>query len=157
MIEVGQEAPDFELTDTDRQKFTLSEFRGKKNVLILFYPFAFSPVCEGEFCALRDTNADLVSDENLEVVGISADPLWSLKAWKEQQGFSNRFLSDFWPHGRVSQLYDAFSDTIGMSLRHAFLIDKQGIVRLVDRSAAPEARDQAAWRTALQEIETAHV
>jgi peroxiredoxin (alkyl hydroperoxide reductase subunit C) len=152
MLEVGQVAPDFEVRDTEGQPVKLSDFRGKKNVLLLFYPFAFSRVCTTEFCQLRDENADLASDENLEVIGISTDPLHSLKAWKEQERYPNRFVSDFWPHGAVSQAYDAFQEQIGMSLRHAFLIDKEGVVRLVQRNETREARNQDEWRAKLKEL-----
>src|SRR5687767_12579663 len=128
-IGVGVEAPDFELRDTDGTTVKLSDFRGVKNVLILFYPFAFSPTCLSEFCQLRDTNADLVSDDDLEVIGISPDPLWSLKAWKQKEGFGNRFVSDFWPHGAVSRAYASFNEGTGGSKRNTFLIDKDGIIR----------------------------
>jgi peroxiredoxin len=152
MLDVGQPAPDFEVRDTEGQTVKLSDFRGKKNVLLLFYPFAFSRVCTTEFCQLRDENADLVGDENVEVIGISTDPLHALRAWKEHEKYPNRFVSDFWPHGEVSRAYDAFQEQVGMSLRHAFLIDKEGIVRLVQRSETREARNQDEWRAKLKEL-----
>lgn len=152
IVEVGQEAPDFELRDEQGQSFKLGDLRGRKNVLLVFYPFAFSPGCHKEFCTLRDENADLTSDDNVEVIGISVDPVWAIKAWKEQQNFPNRFLSDFWPHGGVSKTYGAFDETLGFSFRHTFLIDKQGVVRFVERNSPRELRDQGAWRKALAEI-----
>jgi peroxiredoxin len=152
-IGVGAEAPDFELRDTDGNAVKLSDFRGTKNVLILFYPFAFSPTCHAEFCQLRDTNADLVSDENLEVLGISADPLWTLKAWKQQEGFVNRFLSDYWPHGEVSRAYASLNEKTGGSKRNTFLIDKQGIVRFAEIDLPPGPRDQDGWRKAIAELD----
>ena len=147
-LSVGQEAPDFELRDTDGQMVKLSDFRGKRNVLLLFYPYAFSGVCYGEFCELRDRNIDLISDDT-EVIGISVDHVFTLRAWKEQEKFPNRFVADFWPHGAVSQAYGAFNHERGNSLRHAFLIDKAGIIRFIDRVETRTARDQAAWREAL--------
>ena len=134
-VEVGSEAPDFEMRDHEGQMVKLSDFRGTKNVLLAFYPDAFSPGCD------------------LEVLGVSVDPVWSLKAWKSLQKFVNRFLSDFWPHGAVSQAYGAFSDKFGVSLRHAFLIDKQGVVRYVERNGAGELPDQEIWRKAITELE----
>jgi mycoredoxin-dependent peroxiredoxin len=151
-VSVGVEAPDFELRDTDGNTVRLSDFRGRKNVLILFYPFAFSPTCYGEFCELRDTNADLVSNDDLEVLGISADPVWTLKAWKQQEGFGNRFLSDYWPHGEVSRAYSSFNDATGGSKRNTFLIDRAGIIRFAEIGLPPGPRDQAGWRRAIEQI-----
>jgi peroxiredoxin len=150
-VEVGQEAPDFELRNTDGEKTKLSDFRGKKNVLLVFYPAAFSPGCESEFCTLRDKNPDLASDENLEVVGISVDTAWTLRAWKMAQNFPNTFVSDFWPHGEVSKQYGAFNEKTGAPFRHSFLIDKQGIVRYVETNQY-DLRDQDAWRKAAAEL-----
>ena len=130
----------------------LSDFREKKNVLLVFYPAAFSPGCEGEFCTLRDQNADLAQREDLEVIGVSVDPVWALREWKAKQGFVNRFVSDFWPHGGVSQEYGAFDDRYGIAHRHTFLIDKGGVVRYVERNSSREIRDQSAWRSALNEL-----
>lgn len=151
-VDVGQEAPDFELRDNEGQSVKLSDYRGKKNVLLVFYPFAFSPTCQGEFCTLRDSNADLAQRDDLEILGVSVDPVWALKEWRAKEKFVNRFLSDFWPHGGVSQVYGAFDETLGFSHRHTFLIDTEGVVRYVERNSSREARDQAGWRKALDEL-----
>lgn len=151
-VEVGREAPDFELRDSAGDTVRLSDYRGKKNVLLVFYPFAFSPGCSNELCDLRDQNPDIVSDEETEVLAVSVDPVWSLRAWKEQQSFSNRFLSDFWPHGEVSRLYGAFDEVLGFAQRHTFLVDRHGIVRFIERNSAKQLRDQDNWREALQRI-----
>lgn len=151
MITIGTEAPDFELLDTEGGKTKLSEFRGKKNVLLAFYPFAFSPTCHGEFCTLRDENADLASTEDLEVIGISVDHVFALKAWKEQERFPNRFVADFWPHGAVSEAYGVLNER-GFAKRQTFLIDREGIVRYVEENPTGAARDQAAWRKAAAEL-----
>lgn len=151
MITVGTEAPDFELLDTEGGKTKLSEFRGKKNVLLAFYPFAFSPTCHGEFCTLRDENADLASTDDLEVIGISVDHVFALKAWKEQERFPNRFVADFWPHGAVSEAYGVLNER-GFAKRQTFLIDREGIVRYVEENPTGAARDQAAWRKAAAEL-----
>ena len=93
-VEVGALAPDFVLKDQNNQEVRLSDFRGVRNVLLVFYPLAFSPVCTTEFCALRDINADIASDD-VEVIGVSVDSRWTLKAWKEAEHFNNKFVADF--------------------------------------------------------------
>jgi mycoredoxin-dependent peroxiredoxin len=144
-INVGDDAPDFELYNTEGGKTKLSEFVGKKNVLLVFFPFAFSGNCTKEFCALRDENLDLVSDENLEVIGISVDHLFALKAWKAAERYPNIFVSDFWPHGETATKYGVFTE-FGASKRATFLIDKQGVVRYVDLNPSGQVRDQSEWR-----------
>ncbi len=151
-VEVGQEAPDFELPDSENGKTKLSDYRGRKNVLLVFYPLAFSPICTSEFCALRDINADIGSGDT-EVLGVSVDSRWTLKAWKEAERFPNKFVADFWPHGEVGRAYGVFDEKRGTTLRGTFLIDKQGVIRWMEISPAIEARDQAGWRKAIADLE----
>jgi peroxiredoxin len=149
-VDVGQEAPDFELLDHQKNKVRLSDFRGRKAVLLLFYPAAFSSTCTKEFCELRDSNPDLISDR-LEVVGISTDPPHALRVWRQLEGYSNTFLSDFWPHGEVARTYGVFDDKTGQAKRCSFLVDTEGTVRYVERGGLEQlggARDQNAWREA---------
>ncbi|MGH2785770.1 MAG: peroxiredoxin [Actinomycetota bacterium] len=148
-IEVGQEAPDFELADSEGGKTRLSSYRGRKNVLLIFYPLAFSPICLTEFCELRDVNADLM-DGDTEVIGISVDSRWTLKAWKREEGFSNLFVADFWPHGEVARAYGVMNEERGTAFRGTFLIDKHGILRWKEMQT--EARDQDGWRKAILEL-----
>jgi peroxiredoxin (alkyl hydroperoxide reductase subunit C) len=150
-VDVGQEAPEFELSDSEGGKTKLSDYRGKKNVLLVFYPLAFSPICNTEFCAFRDVNADIQSDDT-EVLGISVDSPWTLRAWKDHEKFPNKFVADFWPHGQVARDYGAFLEKRGISIRSTFLIDKQGVVRWKEENQPLEARDQAGWRKALAEL-----
>ena len=150
-VEVGKEAPDFELADSEDGKTKLSDYRGKKNVLLVFYPLAFSPICTSEFCALRDINRDLQNDDT-EVLGISVDSRWTLKAWKEAEKFPNKFVADFWPHGEVGRAYGVLDEKRGTTLRGTFLIDKQGIVRWMEVNPALEARDQSGWRKAIADL-----
>jgi len=150
-IEIGREAPDFELPNADGGKTKLSDYRGKKNVLLVFYPLAFSPICTTEFCALRDINSDVQSGDT-EVIGISVDSRWTLKAWKDAERFSNTFVADFWPHGEVGRVYGVFDEKRGTTVRGTFLIDKQGIVRWIEVNPATEARDQAGWRKAIEDL-----
>jgi peroxiredoxin len=151
MVDVGDEAPDFEGRDDSGELVKLSDFRGKKNVLLVFYPYAFTRTCTSEFCTLRDDNVDLCSDTT-EVIGISCDSVGTLRAWKKSEGYVNRFVSDFWPHGEISKRYGAFDDRLGAPVRCTFLIDKAGAVRYVERNTIETlgvARDQQAWREAI--------
>src|SRR6195952_4777250 len=99
-VEVGSLAPDFTLPDADRAPVSLLEFRGKKAVLLVFYPFAFSGTCTGELTALRD-DIDTFQNDQVQVLAVSTDPAPALKAWADQQQFTFPLLSDFWPHGEV--------------------------------------------------------
>jgi mycoredoxin-dependent peroxiredoxin len=147
-VEVGTQAPDFTLKNQNHEPVTLSSFRGKRNLLLVFYPFAFSGICTGELCQLRD---DLSSyeDENVTTLAISADPVFTLKAWSEQQAFKFDLLSDFWPHGQVAVAYGAFNDKAGMANRGTFLIDTTGTVRFAELNEPGQARDQTAWKRAV--------
>lgn len=150
-VEVGSEAPDFTLNDYNKQQVTLSSFRGTKNVLLVFYPFAFSGICNGELCQLRDELATY-EDEEVQVLGVSVDTPFTLKAWANQEGYQFPLLSDFWPHGAVAQSYGVFNDTAGMALRGTFLIDVDGVVRFAEVNAPGEARDQDAWKKAVASL-----
>ncbi|GGS40853.1 peroxiredoxin [Actinokineospora fastidiosa] len=150
-IEVGSKAPDFTLNDYNKQPVTLSSFQGEKNVLLVFYPFAFSGICQGELCQVRDELSEY-SDKNVQVIGVSVDTPFSLKAWADQQGYTFPLLSDFWPHGEVAKTYGVFHEDAGLALRGTFLIDKTGTVRYTEVNAPGEARDQAAWKKAVAEL-----
>ena len=150
-VEVGSEAPDFTLNDYNKQRVTLSSFRGEKNVLLIFYPFAFSGTCQGELCQLRDELATY-EDENVQVLGVSVDSPFALKAWANQEGYQFPLLSDFWPHGAVAQSYGVFNEAVGMALRGTFLIDTAGVVRFAEVNAPGEARDQDAWKKAVASL-----
>lgn len=150
-VEVGTQAPDFTLNDYNKQEVTLSSFRGDKPVLLVFYPFAFSGVCQGELCQLRDEFATYDND-GVQILGVSVDTPFSLKAWAEQQGYQFPLLSDFWPHGEVAQKYGVFNDKAGLALRGTFLIDKEGVVRFAEVNQPGEPRDQEAWKKAIAEL-----
>jgi len=150
-VEIGSEAPDFTLNDYNKQPVTLSSFRGEKNVLLVFYPFAFSGTCQGELCQLRDELATY-EDENVQVLGVSVDSPFALKAWANQEGYQFPLLSDFWPHGAVAQSYGVFNEAVGMALRGTFLIDTAGVVRFAEVNAPGQARDQDAWKKAVASL-----
>jgi peroxiredoxin len=150
-VQVGDTAPDFTLVDQNKQKVTLSSYRGQKNVLLVFIPFAFSGVCRGELCEVRDNIAQYRTDET-EVLAVTVDSPFVLKAWSEREGFDYPLLADFWPHGETAQAYGTFNDVMGMADRGTFLIDKQGVVRFAEKVEGPVARDQSAWRKALAEV-----
>ncbi|HVL89336.1 MAG TPA: peroxiredoxin [Actinomycetota bacterium] len=150
-LEIGKEAPDFEARSTAGQAVKLSDYRGKKHVLLVFYPLAFSRTCTAEFCELRDESRHIVSDD-VEVLGCSPDSAFTLKAWKAAEGYVNEFVSDFWPHGSIAQKYGVFHEASGTSMRGTFLIDKDGILRWMEVQEDWQARDQQNWRKALADL-----
>ncbi|WP_019819240.1 peroxiredoxin [Saccharomonospora saliphila] len=148
-VEVGSKAPDFTLNDYNKQEVTLSSFRGDKPVLLVFYPFAFSGVCQGELCQLRD---DFDQYTGVQVLGVSVDTPFALKAWAEQQGYQFPLLSDFWPHGEVAKAYGVFDENAGLAKRGTFLIDTDGTVRFAEVNQPGEPRDQEAWKKAVADL-----
>ncbi|WP_410596259.1 peroxiredoxin [Amycolatopsis sp. lyj-23] len=150
-VEVGSEAPDFTLNDYNKQQVQLSSFRGDKPVLLVFYPFAFSGICTGELCQLRDEFADY-DGKGVQVLGVSVDTPFSLKAWAEKEGYQFPLLSDFWPHGEVARAYGVFNSDAGLAVRGTFLIDTSGVVRFAEVNAPGEARDQQGWKKAVAEL-----
>jgi mycoredoxin-dependent peroxiredoxin len=146
--EVGTEAPDFTLKDQNNQEVTLSSFRGERAALVVFYPFAFSGVCTGELCSVRDDLGSFQNDD-VQILAVSVDHPFALKAWANDQGYEFPLLADFWPHGNVAQAYGVFQDEKGFALRGTFLVDKGGVVRFAEVNQPGEARDQEAWKKAL--------
>jgi mycoredoxin-dependent peroxiredoxin len=151
-VEVAHEAPDFELKDQHGQPVRLSSFRGAKNVVLVFYPLAFSGVCSSELCALRDEFPE-VSRDDVELLTVSVDSGFTHRAWSDKEGFGFRLLSDFWPHGAVANLYGVFDDGTGVSTRGTFIIDKSGVVRWKVVNPIPQARDIAEYQKALAGLE----
>lgn len=132
-IEIGSKAPDFTLFDSDKNKVSLSDFTGQ-NVLLLFFPAAFTGVCTTELCSVRDNMAQYAS-LNAKVLGISVDSIFTLAKFKEEQGYNFPLLSDF--NKEVSTAYGSIYDTFvfdmkGVSRRSAFVIDKSGNVRYAE-------------------------
>ena len=129
-IAVGQDAPDFTLRDDENQEFTLSSLRGR-TVVLIFYPNDFSPVCEGEMCSIRDMWSDW-QGTGAVVLGISRDSVWAHRAWKQQQGFKHKLLSDM--KGEVSRLYGAWNEARGHANRKTVVIDKDGRIAAIDET-----------------------
>ncbi|KOV97178.1 MULTISPECIES: peroxiredoxin [unclassified Streptomyces] len=139
-IQVGDKAPDFELKDNHGRTVKLSDFRGRKNVVLLFYPFAFTGVCTGELCELRD-NLPRFEDRDTQLLAVSNDSIHTLRVFAEQEGLEYPLLSDFWPHGNVSRAYGVFDEGKGCAVRGTFVIDKEGVVRWTVVNGLPDARD----------------
>jgi len=146
-LSVGDVAPEFSLPDQDRQVVSLTDLRGRP-VLLVFYPFAFSGICTGELCQLRD-ELTTYTDAGVEVLAISTDPAFSLKAFRAQEGFDFRLLSDFWPHGAVAQAYGVFNEKAGMALRGTFLVDAEGKIAFAEVNGPGDAREQSGWKDAV--------
>ncbi len=147
VIGVGDSAPDFELTNQFGEPVRLSDFRGR-NVVIVFYPFAFSGICTGELCEIRD-NLALFEDAGTAVLAVSVDSKFAQRAYAEKEGYGFDLLADFWPHGAVASAYGVFDAESGMALRGTFIIDAAGIVRYVVVNPRGQARDLAEYRAAL--------
>lgn len=150
-VEVGDKAPDFELKDQHGAPVRLSDFQGKKNVVLVFYPLAFSGVCTGELCSIRDELPTLGGDD-VQVIAVSVDSMFAHRAWAEQQNYQFPLVSDFWPHGEVAKAYGIFDDAMGVATRGTYIIDKAGVVRWKVENAIPDARDLDEYRQALAEI-----
>jgi peroxiredoxin len=140
-IETGSEAPEFDLEVDSETRVRLSDFRGRRNVLLVFHPFAFTPVCEEE---ARDLQENLPAFESAEtdVVLVSCDSAPARQAWKKALGLTYMLAADFWPHGEAARAYGVFDEARGAAIRGTFLIDKEGIVvwRLVNQT--DERRDE---------------
>ena len=148
MLPVGSTAPDFTLPDQNRQLVSLSDFGGAKDVLLIFFPLAFTGICQGELDEVRDHLPDFENDHRA-VLAISVGPPPTHKVWATQSGFLFPVLSDFWPHGAVSQAYGVFNDQAGVSNRGTFAIDRSGTIRFAEMKQPGEARDQRLWIDAL--------
>jgi peroxiredoxin len=129
VVEVGQEAPDFTLRDGENQEVTLSSFRGRRNVVLVFYPLAFSPTCTRQLTAIGGREAEYAGAD-AQVIGVSVDSRWAQRAFAESLGLSDTILlADFEPKGAVSRLYGAYRDEDGTTERALFVIDGGGIIR----------------------------
>lgn len=151
-LAVGSQAPDFTLKDQDGQPVTLSSFRGEKNVLLVFFPLAFTGICQGELDAVRDNLPNFENDDTVTLaISVGASP--THKIWATESGFTFPVLSDFWPHGAVAEDYGVFNPNAGIANRGTFVIDRDGIVRFAEMNQPGEARDQRVWTEALAALQ----
>lgn len=141
-LQPGDMAPDFTLPSTVQDKVTLSDYRGKKSVILLFYPLDFSPVCSVETKQCAEM-LPAQGGEGVEILGISVDSLWTHKAFAVQQGIAYPLLADFHPKGAVSEKYGVYLADKGISARTAFVIGRDGRIRQIVGSEIPVARDIA--------------
>jgi peroxiredoxin len=140
MLQVGEVAPDFELLDENGKPTRLSSFR-RQNVVLLFFPAAFSPVCTEELKQIS-RHAQDYERENAAVIGISVDNKWSLKAFKRDESLNATLLSDFHPKGNVSQKYGVFMGETGYAKRGTFIIDREGVIRGITIKEPKEPRSE---------------
>lgn len=150
-LEVGSTAPNFELKDQSGKLVSLESFKGSKNVVVLFYPFAFTGTCTGELCEIRDNLGDFQGDD-VQVLAISCDSPFTQKAFAERENYQFPVLSDFWPHGATSRAYGVFVEELGCALRGTFIIDKAGTVRWSVVHGLGDARDSAEYRKVLASL-----
>lgn len=151
MLPVGTAAPDFTLKDHNGRPVTLSALRGRR-VLLVFYPLAFTGVCQGELGEIRDNLARYVNDDTA-TLAISVGPPPTHKAWAKENGFTFPLLSDFWPHGAVTKAYRVFNDDAGYPNRGTFVLDRTGVIRFAEMTEPGQPRDQALWVQALAALE----
>jgi peroxiredoxin len=151
-VEIGEQAPDFELKDQHGTPVRLSAFRGSKNVVLVFYPLAFSGVCGTELAAMRDEFPEVTRDD-VELLTVSVDSTFTHRAWSDAERFNFSLLSDFWPHGAVAKSYGVFEETMGIATRGTFIIDKAGVVRWKVVNPIPQARDITEYQKALADLD----
>jgi len=147
-LSVGSTAPDFELKNQYGELVKLSSFKGEKNVVLLFIPFAFTGTCTGELCAIRDDLAAFQND-NVQVIAVSCDSPFTQKMFAEQEGYKFPVLADFWPHGAAAKAFGIFNEDIGCAMRGTFIIDKEGTVRWSVVNGLGDARNNGDYKTAI--------
>jgi peroxiredoxin len=149
-IDVGTKAPAFTLKDQNNQEVSLADFHGRKAVLLVFYPLAFTGTCQGEMAEIRDNLSEYANDY-VQVLTVSVDSSYSHKVWAEREGYNFPLLADFWPHGAVAKAYGVFFEEAGIANRGTFVIDKEGVVRYAHMQGPGEPRDKKTWRDVLKE------
>ncbi len=135
MIAVGEQAPDFTLRNQDGEKVSLSDYRGRK-VMLVFYPGDFSPVCGDQFSIYQEVKPE-IDEKGVELVGISVDGFFAHKAFQEKLGFDTTLLSDFEPKGEVARAYGSYVETFGFANRTLVLVDEDGMVAWTYESPNP--------------------
>jgi peroxiredoxin len=149
--EVGSIAPDFELSNQYGERVRLSSFAGMKPVAVVFFPLAFTGICTGELCELRDNIADFAG-AGVELLAVSVDNKASLRVFSDREGFEFSLLADFWPHGAVAKAYGVFLEDRGHASRATFLIDTAGVVSAEFHTPPGVPRDYEHYTKALQTL-----
>ncbi len=150
-LALGSPAPGFALRDQHGRTVHLSDFAGSSAVALVFYPFAFSGICTGELCELRD-NLDVFDAARVQLVGVSCDSMHAQRAWAEAEKYDFPLLSDFWPHGQTARSYGVFDERLGFAVRGTFLIDREGVLRWSVVNGPGEARPLSAYREAVSQL-----
>ena len=145
---IGDLAPDFSLPNQFGETVTLSQFRGVKPVVLVFYPLSFSGICTGELCEIRDNFSKFESND-AELLAISVDSKFVQKVFAEHEGYKFSVLADFWPHGQVAKDYGVFLEEHGISNRATFVIDKDGVLVAKFVTAPGQARSLDEYDRAL--------
>ncbi|OMC39842.1 peroxiredoxin [Mycobacterium sp. GA-1841] len=151
MLAVGTPAPDFTLRDQNGRPITLSGYRGVKDVLLVFFPLAFTGVCEGELGEIRD-HLPRYENDDIATLAISVGPPPTHRIWSIESGFTFPILSDFWPHGAVAQTYGVFNADLGYPNRGTFVVDRAGVIRFAEMMEPGQVRDQTVWQHALEAV-----
>lgn len=147
-LPVGERAPHFTLRDQNGSDVSLADHLGRRHVLLLFFPWAFSGICTGELTEIRDNLGAYVSDD-VQVLTTSCDAMFSLRAYADRDGYFFPLLSDFWPHGGVARAYGVFDEAAGVARRGTFLIGPDGVVRWSLVTGIGERRDFSGYHDAL--------
>jgi peroxiredoxin len=145
---LGSRAPDFSSRNQYGEPVRLGDYAGR-NVVLVFYPYAFSGVCTSELTALRD-RPELLAEA--EFLAVSCDPMFTLRAYSDAQSLPFSLLTDFWPHGEIASRYGVFNEDRGCALRGTFVIDRTGVVRWSVVNEIPTARDPEQYAKALQSL-----
>lgn len=148
---IGDPAPDFSLANQFGETVSLADFKGKKPVVLVFYPLSFSGVCTGELCEIRD-NFDKFDKENVELLAISVDSKYVQKQFAEHEGYKFSVLADFWPHGAVAKQYGVFLEENGFANRATFVINTDGVLVAKFVTAPGQARSLDEYDKALASL-----
>lgn len=135
MITAGEPAPEFTLRNQDGEKVSLSDFRGRK-LLLIFYPLDFSPVCSDQLSIYQEVKPEIEA-KGVELVGVSVDHGFAHKAFQEKLGIDTPLLADFEPKGEVARAYGAYIEKVGHANRSLVLIDEEGFVEWVHEPPTP--------------------
>ena len=148
---IGDEAPEFSLANQFGETVSLSDFRGKKPVVLVFYPLSFSGICTGELCEIRD-NFDRFKNADVELLAVSVDSKYVQKQFAEHENYDFSVLADFWPHGDVAKKYGVFLEESGISNRATFVINKDGVLVAKFVTAPGQARSLDEYDRALASL-----